>query len=334
MEYPWLQSAWQDLQQQQSRLHHALLFTGPRGIGKLALARHLAKTLLCESTANESWQPCGQCPGCRWFDAGNHPDFRTLTLDVKEEEGEESSGKTANYITIDQVRSLGDFVGLTAHRQGRKVILVEPAEALNTAAANALLKTLEEPPSETYFLLVSHAWRRLMPTIRSRCRQFPLPVPDRQAALQWLQQQQVANPDIELSASGGFPLQAKAQVDSGTHIEREWLIQSVLSPGKIDVLQLAQEAEKRKLPVADVTTWLQRLVADVISLNMAGNIRYYPDKRIQLETLARVADARKLSHYLDQLTDTRRLALHPLNQRMVYEQLFFGYQSLWRTASH
>lgn len=334
MNYPWLESAWHDLKLQRNRLHHALLFTGPRGIGKLELARYLAKTLLCESMPEDAWEPCGQCPGCRWFEAGHHPDFRILTLVSEEEDGEEGAGKTSSYITIDQVRSLGDFVGLTSHRRGRKVILVEPAEALNTAAANALLKTLEEPPPDTYFLLVSHAWRRLMPTIRSRCRQFPLPVPDQVSALEWLRQQEVVHPEIELAAAGGFPLQAKMQIESGQSSQREWLLQSLLSPGKLDVLQLAQETEKRKLAVSDVVGWLQRLIADVITLNMAGNIRYYPDKLAQLEAMARVADTRKLARFLDTLADARKLALHPLNQRMVYEQLYFGYQSLWRSSSH
>src|SRR5690606_27063109 len=102
-------------------------------------------------------------------------------------------------IKIDQIRALADFMNISTHRQGMRVILLYPAEALNTAAANALLKTLEEPPPNTMFLLVSNSLDRLLPTILSRCRKFALTMPGKDEALQWLNEQGVADADAWLA---------------------------------------------------------------------------------------------------------------------------------------
>ncbi|UGA36395.1 DNA polymerase III subunit delta' [Chromobacterium haemolyticum] len=163
------------------------MFTGAAGIGKLEFAEHLAQSLLCERP-QAGHRPCGECEACRWYLHGTHPDFRRLSpLGDEDEEGKEGAeGKKVSrklpVIKIEAVREVIDFAHLSAHRAGRRIVLVEPAESLNPAAANALLKILEEPPAEVLFLLVAHAPQRLLPTIRSRCRQFPLTRPDQAQA--------------------------------------------------------------------------------------------------------------------------------------------------------
>src|SRR6185436_8899752 len=111
-------------------------------------------------------------------------------------------------IKIDQVRAVADFVSLTTHRAGFRVLVVRPAEAMQPAAANALLKTLEEPPPSTIIALVSDRPSRLLATIRSRCRQLALPMPARDAALAWLKAQGIANAETALAIAGGAPLLA------------------------------------------------------------------------------------------------------------------------------
>ena len=106
------------------------------------------------------------------------------------------------------MRALEGFIHLTSHRGGARVVLIHPAEALNLSAANALLKSLEEPPPRTYFLLVAHRWHYLLPTIRSRCRLVALPLPEAGAALAWLRGQKVAEPELALAHAGGAPLSA------------------------------------------------------------------------------------------------------------------------------
>ena len=167
---PWQELAWSRLRPDGPTRHHALLLRGPSGIGKQCLARALAAAWLCQSP-NADASACGSCDSCDWLKAGNHPDFRRLTTAAalqaegqeaaEDGEGEAASEKRASLqITIEQVRGLATFMGLTTHRGGARVLLIEPAEAMNAAAANALLKLLEEPPPGTRFLLVSHQPRR------------------------------------------------------------------------------------------------------------------------------------------------------------------------------
>src|SRR5476651_1859012 len=176
--------AWDQLTSKLDRLPHALLFHGAPGVGKLALAERFAQLLLCEKRG-QGTSPCGACEGCRWFLAGNHPDARflepetlarqTAVAEEGDEEKPRSSKQPSSEIKIEQVRALAGFVNVGSHRGGRRVAIVHPAEDMNTNAANALLKSLEEPPPGAMFLLVSHRPARLLPTIRSRC--VPVPVP-------------------------------------------------------------------------------------------------------------------------------------------------------------
>ena len=172
---------WSRLTGTLERLPHALLLHGAPGVGKLALAERFAQLLLCEDR-KQAAQPCSACDSCRWFEVGNHPDIRflepeTLARNVaapeEGEEGKAKEGKASNQIRIEQARALGAFVHVVSHRGGRRVVIVHPAEDMNTATANSLLKILEEPPAGAFFLLVSHRPARLLPTIRSRC----VPVP-------------------------------------------------------------------------------------------------------------------------------------------------------------
>ncbi|TEU31202.1 DNA polymerase III subunit delta', partial [Burkholderia cepacia] len=200
MIYPWQTDDWNRLQQLRAQWPHALLLHGQAGIGKLQFAQHLAQGFLCESP-QPNGEPCGACAACTWFSQGNHPDYRIVLPealageapgaadDPKAADADEGGKKTrapSKEIKIEQVRALLDFCGVGSHRGGARVVVLYPAEALNVAASNALLKTLEEPPSGVVFLLVSARIDRLLPTIISRCRQWPMTVPAPDAAAAWL----------------------------------------------------------------------------------------------------------------------------------------------------
>ncbi|GHU13798.1 hypothetical protein FACS189441_2010 [Betaproteobacteria bacterium] len=165
-------ASWQRLQAWRARLPHALLLSGARGLGKQDLARAFAASLLCESPKING-SACGECAACHWFEQGNHPDFRMLTKEVSmkamdkeksvkagvstdKDEKEEKSNRSGQEIIIDRVRELDEFFAVGSHRQKSRIILIYPAESLNAAAANAILKVLEEPPANTLFLLVSN----------------------------------------------------------------------------------------------------------------------------------------------------------------------------------
>ena len=196
--YPWQQALWQKLVTRPQHAH-AYLLQGPAGIGKRVLVDQLAARLLCLQP--QALNACGDCKACHLLAAGSHPDLYVLEPEEKDKA-----------IKVDQVRALVDFVVQTAHLGGRKVVVVEPAEAMNPNAANALLKSLEEPAGNTVMLLVSHQPSRLLPTIKSRCVQQNCPLPDEAASLAWMQQklplleqQQI----LELLVlAGGSPLTA------------------------------------------------------------------------------------------------------------------------------
>ncbi|WP_373975655.1 DNA polymerase III subunit delta' [Chitinibacter sp. SCUT-21] len=325
--YPWLEKPWAELLREGDRLPHALLFTGEAGIGKRALAHYLAQYLLCEDRTKAS-QACGICDACRWFVAGNHPDFRLLQpSDLDESSEEAESGKKAKkksaVIGVDDVRELTDFVNLSAHRGGVRVTIVAPAEAMNTSAANAFLKTLEEPPAGAVFILISDHWRRLLPTIRSRCRVFPLTIPDAKVAMKWLSEQSVVNPVLHLAHTGGAPLAAADDANAEWLPVRSALLEKLAEPATMNVLMLAAELEKAKLDSSLFVDWLQKWVYDVISLGLTGVIRYYPDWQ---DALQRVAPrGHLLLNLMTELNEAQKLAHHPLNQRLMLEGLLFAY---------
>lgn len=172
--YPWQATLWQQLAGRTQHAH-AYLLHGPAGIGKRALAERLMARLLCQNPAG--LDACGQCKSCHLLAAGTHPDNFIL----EPEEADKA-------IKVDQVRTLVSFVVQTAQLAGRKVVLVEPAESMNLSAANALLKSLEEPSGDTVLLLISHQPSRLLPTVKSRCVQQACPLPSEAMSLAWLTQ--------------------------------------------------------------------------------------------------------------------------------------------------
>jgi DNA polymerase-3 subunit delta' len=217
--HPWNQPILDSLVARAERLPHALLVHGPQGVGKLALAERLAQALLCEGRR----KPCDACDACRWFLAGNHPDFRRLEPEalarqpeMAEEDGPAKKTRQPSIeIKIEQVRGLADFLNVGSHRGGRRVALVHPAEHMNPPTANALLKGLEEPPAAAMFILVSHRPAQLLPTIRSRCVGVPMPIPPREAALKWLAEQGVKDAGRALAYAGGAPLRALERAAEG-----------------------------------------------------------------------------------------------------------------------
>ncbi len=207
---PWQLATAQAALAQRSTWPHALLIHGPRGLGKHALALHLAQALLCESPRADGLG-CGRCPGCRYAVAGQHPDLMRIELLEIDEETEEL--KPVETIAIKRVRALIEFVALTSHRQRAKVAVIAPAERMQIAAVNALLKTLEEPPPGTYIVLVAELIGRLPATILSRCRRLKVREPDPDAAAAWLAEQGVAEPRLALAQAAGAPLAALELAD-------------------------------------------------------------------------------------------------------------------------
>nr|WP_256667342.1 MULTISPECIES: DNA polymerase III subunit delta' [unclassified Pseudomonas] len=197
---------------------HAYLLHGPAGIGKRALAERLMARLLCQRP--DGLDACGQCKSCLLLQAGSHPDNYVL----EPEEADKA-------IKVDQVRDLVSFVVQTAQLGGRKVVLIEPVESMNINAANALLKSLEEPSGNTVLLLVSHQPSRLLPTIKSRCVQQACPLPSQAVSLQWLSHALPECTEEErgelLTLAAGSPLAAVSLQAQGVREQRALVVEGV-----------------------------------------------------------------------------------------------------------
>ena len=212
--YPWQQSQWQILQQSRrhGRLPHAILLTGPQGLGKEEFALYFAQSLLCEQSGVDG-EPCGQCRACLLYQAGNHPDVTVISP----LEGKKNIG-------VDQVREIGQYLALKAQYSGHRVVVLTPAETMNVNSANSLLKTLEEPSPGTVLVLVTHRPAQLPATIRSRCQEirFGTVTPEQGAA--WLKARgNGADGELLLALADGAPLKAARFADDNMIQARlEW----------------------------------------------------------------------------------------------------------------
>lgn len=336
---PWQGESWRQLQQLRERLPHALLFYGAAGTGKTRFVEAFAKSLLCEAPTPEA-HACGACASCNWFVQSNHPDYRRVRPEALEDEladddsgaGEEKKSAKASKtpskeIKIDQIRALADFMNVSTHRSGLRVVMLYPAEALNTAAANALLKTLEEPPPGTMFLLLSNRLDRLLPTILSRCRKFALSAPQHDQALAWLQQQGVKDADAWLAEQGGAPLAALEAAQGEGREALDELLRHLAQPGVDGALRSADKLQKT--PVPELVGWLQRWLYDLLSLKSAGVVRYYPRHAKELGRLAQRVDALAISAAIRGMGERRAIADHPLSPKLFIEEMLIAYAALF-----
>ena len=294
--YPWITPVLDRLPRRARALPRALLLTGRPGLGKRATALFLAQSLLCE-TDRDALQACGTCVSCRLYQAGNHPDLRIL--EVGQEEEAPASG------------AADDEAGPS--RKASRQISVE----------NAVLKVLEEPPGETYFLLVSHQPERLLPTIRSRCFHLAFALPEAKPALDWLKGQGIAQGELALAQGGYAPLGAMGRAgDEAFWAQRKLLLDSLGAPA-FDALYAAGFAED--IEGALVSTLLSQWAYDVVALQSGGKVRYHLDYEVSLQKTARAAPAEEFMRWYDAIIQFGRVAQHPLNKRLSMENLLSGY---------
>ncbi len=321
--YDLQKETWMELVSKLERLPHALLLHGAPGVGKLALAERFAQFLLCEKKGQGS-TPCGACEACRWFAAGSHPDARLVEPEATAlalgrpatvaEEGEEEKKdkkKPSLQIKIEQTRGLANFLNLASHRGGRRIAIVHPAEDMNTATANSLLKGLEEPPAGAMFILVSHRPASLLPTIRSRCVPVPVPLPEAKASAAWLSTQGVKNPERWLAFAGGAPLRALdyASGERGEAIER---VLKAIASGNHAALGEVKSREELE-PLAEV---LQKMALDRAFGSLAGCTKY-GGSAAPGNGKAWLAFARAMGRH-------RALTSHPLNPKLFAAEMLAG----------
>ena len=330
--YPWQESLWTTLDAMQERLPHALLLHGRPGIGKFDFAKAFAISLLCENRTLERLA-CGSCPACTWFLAGNHPDFRLIQPEIMSsgleegeatDAGEEPKKKASKLIKIEQIRLLSDFLNVGSHRQGRRVVLIFPAESMNAGAANALLKNLEEPGAGVIFILVSHEPGRLLPTVRSRCQSMALATPPLDLSVQWLKKAGARVSPALLAYSGNAPLAALALSES--ELEGRDRLYALLSQPETPALKLADACQS--VPPVSVVDWMLKWTYDMVALGSGAAVRYNIDRVEVLARLVRGVSVRALQRYFGALCALRAISEHPLNPRLFFDDLFIEYKEI------
>ena len=329
---PWLKEPWAALQgaREADRFPHALLLTGPAGVGKRRLLDALAHSLLCPRTLPGGWA-CGQCPDCRLLAAGTHPDLARVGPDEEGKSGE---------IKVDAIRALASAEGLTAHRGGWKLILIDPAHRLNTSAANALLKTLEEPAPSTLLCLVSEQPSRLPATIRSRCQVLRLAVPPEAETLVWLAPRTAGfDAATLLHLAHGAPLRALELANPERLALRDRFITGFVevAQGKRD--PLAEAATWNQAEPAQLIDWLGGWVSDLLRLipellGSPGQPRLINADRVgDFRFLAARVDPAAGHRFLRQVWKVGASDTTNLNRLLLYETWLLEWARLYSPAA-
>jgi DNA polymerase-3 subunit delta' len=263
MIYPWQEKQWQQLWQsvQGGRLPHALLLSGMAGTGKSAFAIHAAQALLCQNVSNAG-DVCGSCHHCSLVITHAHPNIYYV-----------SPEKDGHAIKVDQIRELSEFVQQSSLKGAHRFVIINPAHSMNMNAANALLKTLEEPASGAVIILISDQISHLPATIRSRCQRILFQRPDQQIALKWLRSQQTTDqmqPEKLLRLAHGAPLAALSLIQDDIMPLRDDIFQSLLklAEKRIDPLTLAAKWQK-----LDPVKWMDMIsawAADLVRLQFGA----------------------------------------------------------------
>ncbi len=349
--YPWQLPLWQQLYSNNivsDHFPHAVLLCGVTGIGKKDLAFYLARGLLCQSPDENpetgQIEPClnleseKKCRSCQLFSTATHPDLYHVTTPVDKK-----------VIPVDDIRTLIQWSVLSSQLGGKKVIIIEPAEAMNPNAANSLLKTLEEPVSNTIIILLTNQKQALLATIRSRCRTIDMGIPDKKNALQWLSRQGLTDAELMLSLSSGSPLRA-LELSKGTQLEvRHLIISQLLSiiTDAIDPVLVAEalfkqtkikqgkgkraQTDNKKLLINayDIIYWFDSVVSDLakIARNCSKdsiiNIDYYQN----LQQLSNKLYLKKLLQLYDSINKAYYEIRGQININLLFESLLIDWNN-------
>ncbi|MDP9909127.1 DNA polymerase-3 subunit delta' [Variovorax boronicumulans] len=328
---PWLRQPLAELLRQRG---HAWLLQGPSGIGQYELALALAAAWLCEQPVEEGGAACGHCASCHAIEVRTHADLCVLMPEVAMQELgwpldekaqsdiDDKKRKASREIRVEAMRDAVGFAQRTSARGRGKVVLVYPAERMNTITANALLKTLEEPVGDVRFVLASEAAWQLLPTIRSRCLGFTLPWPETAEAEAWLVAQDVPAADAAqlLRAAGGRPSDALRLARSGQSPKAWSLLPKAVSRG--DVGALADQAP------AQAVVSLQKLCHDLMAMGHGAEPRFF-----DAADLPPAPHKLALARWSKSLAAAARTAEHPFNAGLMLEALVSEARSTLNSAA-
>ena len=317
---PWIQKQSLSLLSQQG---HAWLLQGPSGLGQYDLATSMVSAWLCESETALTQGACGQCGSCHALSVHTHADLlvlmpETILLELgwplsekAQSEIDNKTRKPSKEIRIEAMRDAIEFSQRTNARGKGKAVLVFPAERMNHVTANALLKTLEEPPGDVKFVLATEAAHQLLPTIRSRCLIHTMTWPLASEAVKWLQAQGLSLEDAAslLKAAGGRPDEVLKQRNLG---------QSMQWWAKFPKAMLSGDASYcSDLPPSEVIDALQKLCHDLLMQQTQASLRYFNESDLPK---LKVSSA-QLTAWFKRLSQAAKTSEHPFNAGLMLEAL-------------
>ncbi len=345
---PWHRDCWADLVGKIDMLPHAMILAGDSGTGRVNFAVCLAAALLCSATEG---RPCGCCTNCNFFSASTHPDLHVISSEaacattselirnygrryLDQEPGKTTRKNLRGSISIAQSRAMVEAVNQRPHIASAKAFVIFPAEKLTLGAANALLKILEEPPPSTFFVLVGSTQSNLLPTISSRCQNYPLTAPADEQAAKWLVEQGVAPQDIEvaLSLHRGKPFLALEYARSGNSSNVSQLIEGVFKLlAQRNRSVVATAAMALKFGESESLLRLQQFAYDLIRLNLNPaskrhmNFASFSEDILQL---AERVDVRKMMDASDRIGMMRmQLAAGSIDKSLAMEDALIRLKS-------
>ncbi len=317
---PWIHRQSLSLLAQQG---HAWLLQGPSGLGQYALATAMVSAWLCESEHALTKGACGQCGSCHALSVHTHADLfvlmpETVLLELgwplsekAQAEIDNKTRKPSKEIRIDAMRDAIEFSQRTNARGRGKAVLVYPAERMNHVTANALLKTLEEPPGEVKFVLASEAAHQLLPTIRSRCLIHTMAWPNHQEAEAWLTQHGFSAEEatFALRTAGGRPDEVFRQKELGQTMQ--WWAQFPRA------MQAGDASYCSNLPPSEVIDALQKLCHDLMMRHAEASLRYF--NASDLPSIQ--SNGANLTAWFKRLSQAARSSEHPFNAGLMLEAL-------------
>lgn len=328
--YPWQMNQWSQIASvfSSGRLPHALMLSGTEGTGKTLFALSLARLVLCEqpyaqSDTSAGPKPCGECKHCQLIEADAHPDIRYFSPEEK-----------STVVKVDQIRLLNEYIAKSSQQGGYKVAIIHPAEAMNINAANALLKSLEEPSKNSLIILVVDHPGRMMATIRSRCQVVDFAMPSHEQSIAWLSQTSANETLYEdlLELAAGSPIKALELADSEAVAQKKSMIADLASVLKRDLTAVSVAAKWQKYDLSIVLAWNLSWLQQLIRYSMTQEAVFVKDDTLlkMFQYLSSKHSADRFYVLLDNMQTTIDLVARKTNpnQQILIENVLIGWSEL------
>ncbi|MGE4597168.1 MAG: hypothetical protein AAEA78_04270 [Methylophilaceae bacterium] len=314
--FPWQLDTWVSLLSNKTRLAHAYIFHGNKGAGINRFTEAFVFSLIC-STPNQKKFACGKCQDCIWSTT-EHPDLKIIRPS-------EINNKTDS-INVDSIREIKKLLELTSHKiDGKKIVVIYDAERLTMAASNALLKIIEEPPENTFFVLSTNNLSYIIPTIISRCLLLSLRKPNKEEALAYLSHTNNNNLLNHLSFYNHSPLEVIEEKEMQPTIS---LIIAELKKGKeINLIDININWLSNGL--SWTISFLQKWVYEIIVFKLTTKNNFFPHNTEDIKKLASMADLSKLLSYNKSLNQVKSISTKPINKDITLDSLIIEYKKIF-----